>query len=258
MLAHPVTRALARRLCAANLAHIRHLSGAFRGSFKVTSPNGAQFSYVLGPDDTVGEIIYWSGLKRFEPETIPAFERLSAEARTFLDIGANTGTYALLACASNPNIRVVAWKPVPYLAKKMSANIHANDFDSRCTLRECAVADRDGTAEFYVSSDTTMSSLSHHRAASDIHTASKINVAIERIDSAISSDIPVDLMKIDVEGHELDVLKGSGRDHKALPPPHYFRISGRYRGPRHICASGSPRLQNRVHWKRELLSAVMR
>src|SRR5260370_25620164 len=127
LLANPVTRGLARAAVRMNIGSLGSVSECFRGTFQV-SGYGVSGRYELGPRDTVGEVLYWYGLKRFEPSTVPLFVELARKSRGVLDIGANTGLYAVLACAANPAAKVFAWEPVPYLAQKLRNNISLNGF----------------------------------------------------------------------------------------------------------------------------------
>jgi hypothetical protein len=110
-----------------NIGRLHDVAESFRGVFRLTG-YGVSASYELGPRDANGEILYWVGLKRFEPGTVPLFIELAKNSRGTLDIGSNTGLFALLACAANPRTKVVAWEPVPYLAAKLRAKYRIERF----------------------------------------------------------------------------------------------------------------------------------
>ena len=158
-------------------------------------PCGLSLKYELGSQDAVSASL-WCGPRNFEPEMIPAFVGFARNARGVLDIGANTGLYSMLACAANRESRVMAWEPVPYLFKKMTANIALNGFSEQCDLRPNALSDNNGHATLYVPVDTTMASLN---PAHGNHATKPIDVMVETADDAIPKDFPVDLIKLDVE-----------------------------------------------------------
>jgi FkbM family methyltransferase len=162
------------------------------------------------------------GLNRVEPHTLPLFVEFAKNSRGTLDIGANTGIYSILAGAANPAGRVIAWEPAPYLAAKLRANIDVNGFGDSVEAREAAVANRDGEAEFFISSETTMSSLSVDFAESGIHSSTKTKVRVERVDGVVPADMQVDLMKVDVEGYEFEALSGARETIKRCRPRVFF------------------------------------
>src|SRR5262249_58762655 len=66
------------------------------------------------------------GVFGYEPECMQVFLRLLANTRFFVDVGANTGLYALVAAIQDPARRVVAFEPVPEIHDMLRANIALN------------------------------------------------------------------------------------------------------------------------------------
>lgn len=190
------------------VADIGYFWESFHGVFRI-SGFGVAADYELRPHDAIGEFLYWYGLKRVEPTTVPLFIQLAKSARGILDIGSNTGLYALLALAANPEVKVLAWEPVPSIAEKLRINIKLNGFQNRCEAFEVAVGSSGGEADFYISDNTTMASFHESFATFRGYSAIKTRVRQERLDSVLPSDFPVDLVKVDVEGHEFQVLTGA-------------------------------------------------
>jgi methylase of polypeptide subunit release factors len=119
------------------------VSEGYLGVFGIR-PFGLPLKYELGPQDSVGNLLLWCGPRHFEPATPPLFHKLARKARVILDIGANTGFCSLVACAANPDCRVLAWEPVPHLCAKLRANIELNKFTARCERRQVALSDHNG------------------------------------------------------------------------------------------------------------------
>jgi len=204
VLANPVLRFLARCAVHTGVGRLTSVADSYRGPFQVRLA-GFPVKYQLGEHDYIGEQLFWKG-PQFESAIIGQFSRYAKNARGILDIGANTGLYSLLACAANREAKVKAWEPVPYLYNALQANLSANGFDGRCEARCAAASQVAGTATLYVPvASTTMASL---RSDHNADTTTAIPVTIETIDEAIGLDFPVDLVKIDVEGHEHEVLLG--------------------------------------------------
>lgn len=208
LLGNPLTRNIAKAAVRMNIGNLGDVSESFRGAFQING-YGVSARYDLGPRDTIGEILYWYGLKRLEPRTMPLFIDLARSSRGILDIGSNTGLYAIVACAANHAAKVFAWEPVAYLAERLRTNIILNGFGARCEAREAAAGNENGEVDFFVSGDTTMSSLSNPYAVAAGHSSAKTHVRMECVDSVVPSECPVDLIKVDVEGHEFGALSGA-------------------------------------------------
>lgn len=176
--------------------------------FPVALRDGSSFRYTATPGDGIGRILYWRGLPRFEAETMSVFARLARGARRTLDIGANTGTFTLVACAVNPAVRVVAFEPVPRTHRRLLDHVALNGWVSRCEVRGEAVSDRTGVTRFHVPDEELPTSASLHHQGFRGHPGTLIEVPVTTIDEACPGWTDVDLVKIDVEGFEDKVLEG--------------------------------------------------
>lgn len=130
---------------------------------------------------------------------------------TFLDIGANHGTYALqLASVVGPAGQVIAFEPQPRLVDVIRRSIAANAFTS-CTVIEGACGDDDTDLTFFVPALSGGGSLFRESAGPDAVTP--MTVRQRRLDDVMATR-PVHgrvAIKLDVEGAEVAVLRG-GRE----------------------------------------------
>lgn len=132
-------------------------------------------------------------------------------AATLIDIGANKGQFSLAFRARRPDAGIVAFEPLPDAADRF-ARLFGRD--PRATLHRVALADVDGEAEFHVTNRGDSSSLLKPGAAQDaafgVREASIIRIPVRRLDRLVTlADMPRPiLIKIDVQGAELGVLKG--------------------------------------------------
>ncbi len=120
---------------------------------------------------------------------------------SFVDVGSNVGFYARKAAALVGDTgRVVAFEPNPSAYRLLEWN--TRDTPHVRILRNAAGAQR-GAASFWVQEAGDTSSLLA------VGTGREISVEILTLDETLADWSSVDLIKIDVEGAELDVLKGA-------------------------------------------------
>ena len=118
---------------------------------------------------------------------------------TLFDIGANIGSYALLA-ASAASARVVAFEPHPKTAAFLERNIAHNKLGGQIVVRRVALSDRAGSSAL----TDTLDTMNH---LTDNAQPGSTMVALETLDGEAARQRPA-MLKIDVEGHEEMVLAG--------------------------------------------------
>ena len=73
---------------------------------------------------TIENEIFWFGLKEsWEKVSLDIWSILSKKSKIILDIGSNTGVYAIIAAKLNPNARVIAFEPVKRTFSVLEKNI---------------------------------------------------------------------------------------------------------------------------------------
>lgn len=155
----------------------------------------------------------------WNPEEYSAFRAVVQRGMTVLDIGANAGAYTLLfATWVGDKGCVFAFEPAAEARQGLRVHVDLNGFDDRVTIVEAAVSGSVGTAAFAIHPSGGASSL----ALDSLDDVRRVNVATETIDNfcKVRELLPA-VIKIDVEGSELDVLRG-GRHTLALPGMHAF------------------------------------
>lgn len=179
--------------------------------FPVTAPSGERFYYHATPHDVIGRQLYWRDLKHWEAETTAVFYTLAKQARLTLDVGANTGVFALLACAANPRGRVIAFEPVPQVYRKLAENIQINAWGDRCVARPEAVSNFIGKTQFHIPTEDVPTSGSLNTEGFRHFKGELVEVPVTTLDAVCPPGQRVDLMKIDVEGFEHLALDGARR-----------------------------------------------
>lgn len=142
---------------------------------------------------------------------IPVQEAIVAnlsEGGVFLDVGANVGFFSLVAArVVGPSGTVVAFEPVPENASAAERNAALNSF-ARVRVVQAAVGAAPGRMTLHVTRHPGGAALASSAAPPD--RVNSIEVEVVSLDAAFESGRvpPPDLVKIDVEGAELDVLRG--------------------------------------------------
>lgn len=181
-------------------------------TFEVSLNDEGSFQYSPVAYDIIGRCLYWQSLRAFEPETTRIFISMAKKAKRFLDIGANTGLYSLLACAANPDIKGIAFEPLPFNYELLCRNIRLNGWQDRCLLENVAVSNFIGSAPFHVPHTDVPGSVLFAASLNPMGLRGMdgdlIEVSVTTIDAVCSEHRGADLIKIDVEGFEDKVLEG--------------------------------------------------
>jgi FkbM family methyltransferase len=129
------------------------------------------------------------------------FLNFARERKRLLDIGALHGIFSLVFAALSPENKALAVDASPIAFARLLYNIHKNGFSGIKPV-ECAVSDMNGTL--------TMHYEWEHVVVAGTNAAGKvIHVSMCTGDSlCCTENFAPDIIKIDVEGHEIKVLKG--------------------------------------------------
>jgi FkbM family methyltransferase len=140
---------------------------------------------------------------RYDLETAEVMTRVLAAESNCLDVGAHQGAILQIILAHADRGHHVAFEPLPHLAAALR-----RDFP-QVEVCELALSDTTGGTTFeHVVTNPAYSGLRRRRyvrAAEEIRT---ITVRTARLDDLVPHDRPIALVKIDVEGGELQVLRG--------------------------------------------------
>ncbi len=153
-------------------------------------------------------------LGAFEGDTLRALEGLVRNGATVLDVGANIGAHTLhLARLVGEKGRVIAFEPTDFAIAKLRANLHENpELEKRVELHQTFLVARSGaTADAAVASSWPVDGTAADDARMGSRAMKVSGASATTLDSvmAASGDPDVRLIKMDVDGHELDVLEGA-------------------------------------------------
>jgi len=141
----------------------------------------------------------------YEYEQIRYFQSMidALSPDIFLDIGAHAALYSIISRSRRPAIEVHAFEPDRTNLCQLYANLFLNKFQTSITVHEHGISNANGTTSFN-NSDAT-SSRGTRRIASD----GNIKIEIRRLDDTLEFSNSTIMIKIDVEGHELQVIEGA-------------------------------------------------
>jgi FkbM family methyltransferase len=142
------------------------------------------------------------------------------------DIGANKGIFAFWLARWCKASAVVAFEPQPELANYLTTICRKLGFDN-VTIEAKAVYSRSGTGELFVPRGRLQgASMTRKFPEGNIYEA--IRVPLVSLDEYFNAGEHVTLMKVDVEGVELEVFKGAERILREQSPVLVFECEDRH------------------------------
>lgn len=162
------------------------------------------------PQDHIFSILNRTGTF-YESEMLHTLSSLLRRRDLVLDVGANIGTHSVFF-AGVCGCRVVAFEPNPRAVESLRTNLRLNRLQKKVTIETVAVgATRQRGALVQPTAHNLGTGAVAHNPAGEIE--------IVPLDE-LAFDGKVALIKIDIEGNDVDVLRGAGsllaRDHPAI------------------------------------------
>src|SRR5262245_18753552 len=159
-----------------------------------------------------GEVVYVSpecGYLSWNPAEYAAFRSAVKPGMTALDVGANVGAYSLLLGQwVGANGAVFAFEPAPGACDGLHRHIRLNALDGVVRAVAAAVGAAPAQARFILESTAGEGRL----ATAGDNGATTVEVPVTTIDEFCAREkLTPDFIKIDVEGAELEVLRGAHR-----------------------------------------------
>ena len=178
--------------------------------------------------DEISYLLYTKG--EFENANRALFKNLIIKDMVFVDIGANFGIYSIIASKLiGEKGKVYSFEPNKNEVKKFNKNLKLNRaYTNNINLIEKAVGSYSGKTSFFIP-ESYKGAYGSIKKPNISENCLKVELPITSIDEFVkSNDISkIDLIKIDVEGNELDVLKGAIKSIHKFKPIILMEVSDR-------------------------------
>lgn len=137
-----------------------------------------------------------------EPEDMALVLHLLRPGDVFFDVGANVGTYSLLAAAAGAS-EVHGFEPSTETGEKFLRNVRLNGLQDVINLHAVALGAQTGEARFTRGADAR-----NHVVAIGESIDDDVAVPVQKLDHFYTGGRP-SFIKLDVEGFEIAVLEGA-------------------------------------------------
>jgi FkbM family methyltransferase len=176
----------------------------------------------------------------FEGDALRTLESLVREGTTVLDVGANVGAHTLhLARLVGDKGRVIAFEPTDFAVGKLRANLKSNPaLEPRVQVHQVFLVEEGKDAPVQtLASSWPVDGTTPDDAEMCSRSMTLSGASARSLDSilAAAGDPVVGLMKMDVDGYELEVLKGAQRLLERSRPtivmelaPYVFHPAGKF------------------------------
>jgi FkbM family methyltransferase len=154
----------------------------------------------------------------YSDEVLRLLEQVLPEDGLVVDVGANVGIHSIAASRLAPRGQVHAFEPNPVTVGHLTENVRLNGADN-VSIHPIALGESPGELTFCSNDESAAASMVIEaspallvdlvNARGNEHASATLTVNCETLDDALSGMPRIDLVKIDTEGHDIDVLRGA-------------------------------------------------
>lgn len=177
---------------------------------KIINAHGIKYILFESPD-FITKMVNMTG--QFELDLVFATEQvLNGRSGIVLDIGANLGTYTIPLAARNPNLDIISFEPQQAIYYQLCGNVSINSLEN-VTAYNIAVGNTIDTIEIAMPDYMKEENIGAFSLDPFVKTKTPTTAGRNRLVDIVTVDSleleNVCMIKIDVEGLEIDVLKGA-------------------------------------------------
>ena len=185
------------------------IAGLPKESATIRRPWGAVLRFPT--HDYIGHHLSMHGIIAIE--ACEAAARLLDEGETAVDAGANVGTVcSIMANRAGKTGLVKAFEMMPPTYAYLKENVQAwKECCPNVEAYQCALSDCESVINIGLSPDFQVNTGVAYATRGEVHPGHQVTTAqARRLDSFFSSKDTIHFLKLDVERHELEVLRGAG------------------------------------------------
>lgn len=169
---------------------------------------------VASLSDHIESQVFWQGFQEADEGVIVLLKRHLPVDGVFIDVGANIGSFTLVAARRASRGQVHAFEPSAHHFARLTRNVELNHFKN-VVLNQKGLYDQPGEAILFLPSQT--GEMNNSGAASlyvsQVEEARQVSEAVSlvRLDDYVRNQHMqrVDIIKIDIEGAEMKALEGA-------------------------------------------------
>jgi FkbM family methyltransferase len=180
----------------------------YYGCYTIKCYDCPPFQLLTNNDDFTVKSIIWAG--SYEPVSMSIWAKLAGNAEYIFDIGSYTGIYGIVASIKNKQSRIMCIEALDINCSRIKENILLNSL-TNINILPIAAANDNGEMKVNIFDEGNLLPFaSSIKFSIDKKPISYRNVESLRVDTIVESNNidKVSLVKIDVNGFELEVVKG--------------------------------------------------
>ncbi len=168
---------------------------------KIVNIGHAKFYVPNYPTDLIQSIIVDNGTF-YEIDVLKKLQPYIKKNAVILDIGANIGNHSVYWAVKSDAKRIYSFEPVKDFFKILKKNVEINNLNQKIKIFNIGLSNQkiNGSISFYDRRNI---------GGTPVKQNPNGNLLLDKLDNIKIKENAVDFVKIDVEGHELEVLQGA-------------------------------------------------